>query len=178
LKFVPHGTFLKFGINPEYDFKNDLSLYINSELTYSNLISFKEYNSMNSFFLEKGKRIDSYKSALYVIRTNAGYPVYLLDLAGLDALIDKYYRKEVLDSTEVLIKYKGYIDREKRIADKIMKLEDLSIPDNFDFDKVTGLTIECRNKFKRYNPRSIAQASRISGVSPADISVLLVYFGR
>ncbi|MCI1640170.1 MAG: tRNA uridine-5-carboxymethylaminomethyl(34) synthesis enzyme MnmG [Bacteroidales bacterium] len=178
LNFVPHGTFQKFGINPESDFKSDLSFYIKSELIYSDLISFMDYNSMNSFFLEKGKRADSYKSALYVIRTNAGYPVSLLDLAGLDALIDKYYRKEVLDSTEVLIKYKGYIEREKRIADKIMKLEDLSIPDNFDFDKVTGLTIECRNKFKRYNPRSIAQASRISGVSPADISVLLVYFGR
>ena len=75
-------------------------------------------------------------------------------------------------------KYKGYIERERKIADKIMRLEDLEIPEGFDFDKVAGLTIECRNKFKLYNPRSIAQASRISGVSPADISVLLVFFGR
>ena len=54
----------------------------------------------------------------------------------------------------------------------------LIIPEDFDFDKVSGLTIECRQKLKRYAPRTIAQASRISGISPADISVLLVYFGR
>ena len=88
------------------------------------------------------------------------------------------YRKEVCDSVEIAIKYQGYIEREQRIADKIMKLEDLRIPEDFDFDKVSGLTIECRQKLKRYRPVTIAQASRISGISPADISVLLVYFGR
>ena len=64
------------------------------------------------------------------------------------------------------------------MAEKLHKLEDLVIPDDFDFDRVSGLTIECRQKLKRYNPKTIAQASRISGVSPSDISVLLVYFGR
>ena len=88
------------------------------------------------------------------------------------------YSKEVISSVEIEIKYKGYIEREKEIAEKISRLEDLKIPEDFDFDKVSGLTIECRQKLKRYNPRTIAQASRISGVSPADISVLLVYFGR
>ena len=86
--------------------------------------------------------------------------------------------REVIDSVEINLKYRGYIDREKRMADKISHLEDLIIPENFDFEKVSGLTIECRQKFKRYKPRTIAQASRISGVSPSDISVLLVYFGR
>ena len=85
---------------------------------------------------------------------------------------------KVMESVEISLKYRGYIEREKKIADKIMKLEDLKIPSDFDFDKVSGLTIECRQKLKRYAPRTIAQASRISGVSPADISVLLVYFGR
>ena len=56
-----------------------------------------------------------------------------------------------------------------------MRLENLTIPENFDFDSVSGLTIECRQKLKKYAPRTIAQASRISGVSPADVSVLLVY---
>ena len=88
------------------------------------------------------------------------------------------YRKEISDSVEISIKYQGYIEREQRIADKIMRLEDLRIPEGFDFDKVSGLTIECRQKLKKYAPATIAQASRISGVSPADISVLLVYFGR
>ena len=88
------------------------------------------------------------------------------------------YSKEEIDSVEINFKYRGYIDREKNMADKISHLENLIIPEDFDFDKVSGLTIECRQKFKRYNPRTIAQASRISGVSPSDIAVLLVYFGR
>ena len=88
------------------------------------------------------------------------------------------YPKEVVEAVEVEVKYKGYIEREKTIAGKIKRLEELAIPEGFDFEKVPGLTIECRQKLKRYGPRTIAQASRISGVSPADISVLLVYFGR
>lgn len=85
---------------------------------------------------------------------------------------------EIEQSAEIAIKYKGYIEREKRIADKILRLEDMLIPDNFDYSKVSSLSMECRIKLNRYKPKTIAQASRISGVSPADISVLLVYFGR
>ena len=85
---------------------------------------------------------------------------------------------KVIESVEITLKYRGYIEREKRMAEKLHRLEDLIIPDCFDFDRVSGLTIECRQKLKRYGPKTIAQASRISGVSPADISVLLVYFGR
>ena len=92
--------------------------------------------------------------------------------------ITSKYKKEIADSVEISIKYSGYIEREQRIADKLVRLEDLLIPENFDFDRVTGLTIECRQKLKKYSPQTIAQASRISGISPADISVLLVYFGR
>ena len=96
----------------------------------------------------------------------------------MDKMIEDNYKKEVLDSSEISIKYKGYIQREQQMADKIMRLENLIIPDNFDFDRVESLSIECRQKLKKYAPKTIAQASRISGVSPADISVLLVYFGR
>jgi len=85
---------------------------------------------------------------------------------------------EVLDAVETQIKYAGYIEREKKLAEKILRLEALEIPQDFDFQKITALSMECRIKLERYRPRTIAQASRISGVSPADISVLLVYFGR
>lgn len=85
---------------------------------------------------------------------------------------------EICQSVEIGIKYKGYIDREIANAEKLRRLERLEIPEGFDFDKVSGLSIECRQKLHRYNPRTIAQASRISGVSPSDISVLLLYFGR
>ncbi len=84
----------------------------------------------------------------------------------------------IVESVEISLRYKGYIEREKQAAAKLHRLEDLKIPEDFDFDRVSGLTIECRQKLKRYSPRTIAQASRISGVSPSDISVLLLYFGR
>ena len=88
------------------------------------------------------------------------------------------YTRHEIESAEISIKYKGYIDREVENAKKLKRLESLSIPDGFDFSDINGLTIECRQKLERYKPRTIGQASRISGVSPADISVLLVYFGR
>lgn len=102
-----------------------------------------------------------------------------VNLGDLLAIVPRgTYSKEVVESVEINLKYKGYIDREKKMAEKISHLENLVIPENFDFDRVSGLTIECRQKLNRYNPRTIAQASRISGISPSDISVLLVYFGR
>jgi tRNA uridine 5-carboxymethylaminomethyl modification enzyme len=113
-----------------------------------------------------------------VLQFNTEYPVSLLNENNLDEVINGNYRREILDSSEISIKYKGYILREQQMADKIMRLENLLIPEDFDFDKVESLSIECRQKLKKYAPRTIAQASRISGVSPADISVLLVYFGR
>lgn len=103
---------------------------------------------------------------------------FSVDLPEVEDVDSSQRRKEIIDSVEIGVKYKGYIEREKSIAEKIARLEDLKIPHDFDFDKVSGLTIECRQKLLRYKPTTIAQASRISGVSPADISVLLVYFGR
>ena len=88
------------------------------------------------------------------------------------------FSPEVTDSVEIMIKYKPYIERESQEAKKLQTLENLIIPEDFDFDRVSGLSIECRQKLKKYSPRNIAQASRISGVSPSDISVLLIYFGR
>ena len=88
------------------------------------------------------------------------------------------FSPDVVESVEIGIKYAGYIEREKLQAEKNNRLEYIKIPDDFDFDRVQSLSIECRQKLKRYKPATIAQASRISGISPADISVLLVYFGR
>lgn len=92
-------------------------------------------------------------------------------------VFQKYINTNISDS-EVLVKYRGYIEREKQIADKISHLENLSIPDNYDFDKVPGLSIECRQKLLKYKPATIGQASRISGISPSDVSILLIHFGR
>ena len=86
--------------------------------------------------------------------------------------------KEVVEQAEIQIKYRGYIERERYFAEKMHRLENISIPDGFDFTSMHSLTIEARQKSSRIRPTTIGQASRIPGVSPADINVLLVKFGR
>lgn len=85
---------------------------------------------------------------------------------------------EVIEQTEIQVKYAGYIAKEKVNADKLNRLEYVKIPPNFDYSKIKSMSFEAREKLKKIQPKSIAQASRISGVSPNDISVLLVYMGR
>lgn len=85
---------------------------------------------------------------------------------------------EIIEQTEVHVKYAGYIEKEKNQADKLNRLENVSIPSSFDYYKVASLSIEARQKLTKIKPITISQASRISGVSPSDISVLLVYMGR
>ena len=85
---------------------------------------------------------------------------------------------EAIEEAEILIKYHGYIEREKMVAEKLQRLENISIPDGFDFNTMNSLTIEARQKLSRIAPKTIGQASRIPGVSPADINVLLIKFGR
>ena len=89
-----------------------------------------------------------------------------------------YAFDKIVEAAEISIKYRGYISREERIAEKLKRLESLKIPADFDFSKLTALSIESRQKLNRLRPTTIAQASRIPGVSPADVSVILVYFGR
>ncbi len=86
--------------------------------------------------------------------------------------------EEILASVEIECKYAGYIEKEKSVADKIHKLEEITIPDNFDYGKLKSISFEAREKLTKIKPKTIGQASRIIGVSPADINVLLVYFGR
>ena len=177
IDLVPRGTFSKFNINLEKEFSSPLSDILKPGVDYSDLLKYGNYSSLSELIDEEYVS-GSFKDASYILKSNTEYPVSLLDESNLNKTVDENYRREIIDSTEISIKYKGYIQREQQMADKIMRLENLSIPENFDFDKVESLSIECRQKLKKYRPLTIAQASRISGVSPADISVLLVYFGR
>lgn len=85
---------------------------------------------------------------------------------------------EIVEQAEIQVKYSGYIEKEKNHADKLSRLEDVKIPDNFDFNKIKSISIEAKQKLNKIRPKTIAQASRISGVSPSDVSVLLIYMGR
>ena len=97
--------------------------------------------------------------------------------------VEKYIQEndldyEVLEQAEIQIKYAGYIEKEKNNADKLNRLEGIKIPENFDYSKLKSLSYEAREKLKTIQPATVSQASRISGVSPNDISVMLVYMGR
>ena len=85
---------------------------------------------------------------------------------------------DAVEQAEIQIKYNGYIAREKETAQKLNKLEGIKIPNNFDYSKLSAISSESREKLNSIQPKSIGQASRISGVSPSDINVLLVYMGR
>lgn len=85
---------------------------------------------------------------------------------------------EVIEQTEIQVKYSGYIEKEKNNADKLNRLEDIKIPKNFDYSKIKSMSYEAREKLSKIRPITVSQASRISGVSPNDVSVLLVYMGR
>ena len=96
----------------------------------------------------------------------------------MDFIIDNELDQEIINQVDIYIKYSGYIDKEKNNADKLNRLEHIKIPKTFDYNKVKNITIEARQKLIKIQPETISQASRISGVSPSDISVLLVYMGR
>jgi tRNA uridine 5-carboxymethylaminomethyl modification enzyme len=85
---------------------------------------------------------------------------------------------EILEETEILIKYDGYINKEKEIAEKLSRFDDMPLKPDFDYLSLPSLSTEARQKLTRIKPATIGQASRISGISPSDISVLLVFLGR
>ena len=110
-------------------------------------------------------------SILDVVEPIVPLQKYLKDLP-----VNRYY--EIIESAEILIKYSGYIDREKLIADKFKRLENIKIENKFDYESIHTISTEARQKLSKINPKTIGQASRISGVNPSDISVLLVLLGR
>lgn len=98
---------------------------------------------------------------------------------GVEEFIqDNDIKPDAVQQAEIHVKYQGYIDKEREAADKITRLENVIIPDDFDYFRINSITIEARQKLDKIRPKNIAQASRISGVSPADISVLLIFLGR
>jgi tRNA uridine 5-carboxymethylaminomethyl modification enzyme len=100
-----------------------------------------------------------------------GYSAKLTSLLGS-------FDREVLEEAEIQIKYDTYIEKEKELVLKMGQLEDLLIPDSFNYDKLVSLSNEARQKFSKIRPRTLGQASRISGVNPSDVQILMVFMGR
>ena len=93
-------------------------------------------------------------------------------------MLEDARRDEIVEAAEILIKYSGYIERERQTADKLKRLEYVKLPVAFDYESITALSTEARQKLSRIRPSTMAQASRIPGVSPADISILLLLINR
>ncbi len=103
----------------------------------------------------------------------------VMEFPGVNQFIsENELNEEMLEQTEIQVKYAGYINKEKNNADKLHRLEDIKIPQNFDYTNIKSMSFEAREKLNKIQPVTVSQASRISGVSPSDISVLLVYMGR
>lgn len=169
LKNVPRGTFDSY-IEELKRQKDNADCVIIESIREAVIVSTNEADFENSFAENLDKKIE-------IAASDSGLP-YNQSPKVENLNVVKIYAKELLSSSEIAIKYKGYIDREKRLADKILRLEDVKIPEKFDYALLKSISIESRQKLEKHKPKTIAQASRIPGVSPADISVLLVYFGR
>ena len=130
--------------------------------------------SVNSEPLTQGRKLYD-----ILMRNNVTFESLQRVLPKLKKFItDNEMSAEMIEEAEIQIKYKGYIEREKFIAEKLRRLENIAIPGDFDFHSMNSLTIEARQKLSRIRPTTIGQASRIPGVSPADVNVLLIKFGR
>ena len=127
----------------------------------------------NSSLMKQGDK-------MYKVLSRPNITIYdFLQIPNVEEFVNQNnISREEIELTEIEIKYAGYIEKEKNNADKLNRLEDIRIPEQFNYDKITSLSFESREKLKKIRPTTLSQASRISGVSPADISILLIYMGR
>lgn len=151
----------------------------------NNLVSFFEKTSIapeevNPFLEERGSSVMKQSDKMFKVFSRP--QITLADMVKFDKVAayikENELERDVLEQAEIKVKYAGYIAKEKLNADKLSRLENIKIPPNFDYHKLKSLSHEAREKLTEIQPVTISQASRISGVSPSDISVMLVYMGR
>lgn len=137
---------------------------------------------VNTYLMESGSQSLKQKTRFnqLLTRPQVSFKSLIEHSAALNDFIreNDLYSVEILEEVEILVKYERYIEKEKEIAGKLTKYENIALHSDFDYEKLHSLSYEAREKLKKIKPESIGQASRISGVSPSDISVLLVYLGR
>lgn len=167
--------------------KERIELYKEKEMEINRLINFASNYSLKPEYINPGlEKLGSSPLKQGVkLKDVISRPQITIEqisefIPTLKAELDKVpnRKEEIIEAIEIRIKYEGYIKREQLIADKINRLENIQIKDKFDYKQITSLSIEARQKLEKINPQTIAQASRIPGVSPNDISILLVLLGR
>ena len=150
-----------------YSVKTEL---VNSYFTKHNISPLKQTTKLFDLILRPQLNCDILQALL------PDFSVFINNLLDEEKLVNR--KEEILEAAEILIKYSGYIDREKMIADKLSRLEYINIPASIDYNTLQSLSTEARQKLSSIRPKTIGQASRIPGVSPNDINVLLVLLGR
>lgn len=134
---------------------------------------------INSALLSKDSSplLEKQKLSKILLRPNIGLEELTAELPLLAATL-QHYEKPALEQAEIQLKYERYIEKEKEMAIRMNKLEEMIIPKDFQFNKITALSNEARQKFAQIQPRTLGQASRISGVNPTDVHILMIYMGR
>jgi tRNA uridine 5-carboxymethylaminomethyl modification enzyme len=117
------------------------------------------------------------KASQILLRPSVNLFSMMKSIPTVNDLLNKF-DKETIEQAEIQIKYEAYIEKEKQLAERISHLENLSIPENFNYDRISSLSAEALQKFKKIKPVTLGQASRISGVNPSDVQILMVYMGR
>ena len=160
--------------NERYELYKMKEMHVNEILQFCESYSCS-MSKINPYIVGKGGKPMSQgnKLANIILRPEVSLP----ELTDVFPFLAKFSKIE-LESAEIKLKYQGYIDREKNLADKLLRLDYVTIPGNFDFSKFKSISTEARQKLQRIQPTSIGQASRIPGVSPADINTILISLGR
>ncbi len=173
----------KIGLASEERYKH----YTNKYEKIHKLVDFLKNNNIapddiNNLLESKGTPGISNKTRLAQILTRP--QISLVDMINVIENLKNEYdlnnesTRNIVEEAEIMVKYEGYIDKEREVADKLNRLEDVKLSPNFDYYSLNSLTMEAREKLTKHKPQTLGQASRISGISPADISVIAVFLGR
>jgi tRNA uridine 5-carboxymethylaminomethyl modification enzyme len=138
-----------------------------------------EPEEVNPYFekIESASIVEKQKAEKILLRPSVGLKDMRKEVAKIDQILNGY-SSESVEQAEIQVKYQVYIDKEKELVERMRQLEDLEIPEQFDYQRIISLGIEAREKLNRIRPRTLGQASRISGINPSDVQILMVYMGR
>ena len=180
MRLTPRGYEIGLADQHRYDLMIEKKEWIEKIISFCELfhvkLSFNEVlSSLNSTPLKEGCKLISLinRPELTMLQLAEFIPEFK---ELIESIPNR--REEIVEATEIRIKYSGYIERERMIADKLQRLENIKIPKTVDFNSLQQLTIEARQKLSKIRPQTIGQASRVPGVSPADVNILLVLLGR
>ena len=138
-----------------------------------------EADDINPYFetIQSAPILEKQRANKIILRPNVGLKEMITAIPSLALQLNEFDEKEI-EQAEIQVKYERYIEKEQELVTKMGQLENMIIPDSFDYDKINAISTEALQKFKKIRPRTLGQASRISGVNPSDVQILMVYMGR